>query len=46
MNLVWLKLIKKQNSYKEKEFHKIERLVRKILERLYQNILGGPVIFS
>jgi len=29
MNQVWLKLIKEENSYKEKEFRKIERLVRK-----------------
>jgi hypothetical protein len=46
MNQVWLKLIKKQNSYKEKQFHKTERLVRKILERLYQKTLRGPGIFG
>jgi len=28
------------------EFHKSERLVRKILERLYETRLGGPVKFG
>jgi len=46
MNQFWLKLIKKQNSYEQKEFHKTERLVRKILERLYETRLGGPVKFG
>jgi len=46
MNQVWLKLIKKQNSYKEKEFHKTEWLARKILQGLYENRLGGPAKFG
>jgi hypothetical protein len=39
MNQVSLKLTKKQNSYKGKEFDKTERLVRKILEHFYEKRL-------